>query len=154
MEKKVIDKQELFSLLTKAGMWAGGATALIAAANTFINANAALEVSPWIIPVPVVQQLEVPFGATDRARKMKVELAQVKKQIAVAKVKEKATQEKTDCGCLTPSEKAQVFVSDAEKYLDDSHNAMRAGNFQAVVSAWNNIRRDIRLAQEALQECK
>ncbi len=151
MEKKVFDKQELFSLLTKAGMWAGGATALIAGVNTFINTHAALEVSPLEIQLPVIQQLVIPVGATDRARKMKIDLAQVKKQITAAKAKEKADK---DCACLTPSEKAQVFVSDAEKYLEDSHNAMRAGNFQAVVSAWNNIRRDIDLAQEALQECK
>ncbi|MBX9879808.1 MAG: hypothetical protein K2Y22_15225 [Candidatus Obscuribacterales bacterium] len=150
-EKKVIDKQELFALLKTAGVWGSGVLAFYTAVNTFIGANAALEVSPWTIPLPIIQQLEIPFGATDRARKMKVELAQVKKQIAAAKVKEKTEK---DCACLTPSEKAQIFVADAEKYLDDSHNAMRSGNFQAVVSAWDNIRRDIRLAQEALQECK
>ncbi len=152
-EKKIIDRQELFSFLTKAGMVAGGATALITSAKIFIDANAALEVSPISIPVPIIEHLEIPFGASDRARKMKLDLAQVKKQIAVAKAKEKKTANE-DCACLTPSEKAQVFISDSEKYLEDAHTAMRAGNFQAVVSAWNNVRRDIRLAQEALQECK
>lgn len=151
-ERKIIDWQEVISLVTKFGAWGAGATVLLGSVKVIVEANAFLEVSPLSIPVPIIEHLEIPFGASDRARKMKLDLAQVKKQIAVAKAKEKKANQ--DCACLTPSERAQVFISDSEKYLEDAHTAIRAGNFQAVVSAWNNVRRDIRLAQEALQECK
>lgn len=151
-EKKIIDRQELYSFLKTAGMWGAGGATLIMSAKVFIDANATLEVSPIPIPVPIIEHLEVPFGASERARKMKLELAQVKKQISVAKAKEKKADQ--DCACLTPSEKAQVFVTDAEKFMEDAHNSMRSGSFQAVVSAWENVRRDIHFAQEALQECK
>lgn len=147
------DRQRLMNILTKAGFWAGGAAALITSAKIVIDANAALEVAPISIPIPIIEQrLELPFGASDRARQMKMDLAQLKKQITAAKIKEKNAAQ--GCACLTPSEKAQVFVSDAEKYLEDAHQSMRSGNFQAVVSAWDNVRRDIKLAQETLQECK
>lgn len=151
MDKKIINKEELFAQIKSLTTWGFGLGALITSANVFINAHAALEVAPIPLPVPIAELSEIPFGATERARKMKLELAQLKKQITLAKAKEKSAK---DCACLTPSEKAQVFVFDAEKYMEDGHNAMRAGNFQAVVTTWNNVRRDIRLAQEALQECK
>jgi hypothetical protein len=151
MEKKIIDKEELFAQIKNLTTWGFGLGALITSANVFINAHAALEVAPISFPVPIIEHLEVPFGATERARKMKLDLAQLKKQIAAAKVKEKPDK---GCACLMPSEKAQVFVADAEKFMEDAHDSMRSGNFQAVVSAWDNVRRDIRLAQEALQECK
>jgi len=148
-----MEKKELMSVLTKGGFAVATAAALVTSVKTVVEAGAYMEVAPLTFTVPFTgNNVEIPFGASERNRQMVLDLAQRKKDIAIAKANE-AKAKAAPCACLTPAEKAQVFVSEAEKSLDDAHQALKASNYQAVKSAWYQARRDLNMAREALNSC-